>query len=698
MTQTVKLAKLKRSDKNVRTTPPKNIEAMAASIRARGIMQNLLVTAARPKGMFEIIAGDRRYLGAMMLAEAGEIDAAQYDVPVKVISGDEADLREVSLTENFQREAMTPAEECVAFQHFLKADGDIEAVARRFGQTRRFIEGRLRLANLAPPIFEALSEGRISLDLAKAYGSTEDVAKQERVFQQYGHNSYVNADSIRRAIANDSMKATDPVAVLVGADAYVAAGGRIERELFSEDGDRWTDPELAQTLAAAIMEAEAKRLGENLGVAWVRPVATTSLYGITSDLHRVVLPPAPMTQEEAERSDAIVERCEVLEEEMSDESLEPDAYGKLEEEYDALREEYEALNSKAPELTDEIKGQVGVFLTLGRDGKMVLDTTYYSEAPVRLPGDDRPVPSSPSSRETAPLPPEAVAPGGKALSARLHDELAVQRRDILAASILGDPALALDYMLFALADPTHFTRYGTTLRANHPQDPQMPKDQPATQAQQAIADAREGLDTSWTQASDPVTRFEGFRALDDDAKAAWLAIVVASSLEAKDDYNSVKTNPLHARLASILEIEPAKWWRPTSANFFDRVSKGTLLALLTQVGGAPLAARYMGSKKGEISSSCEKLFAGEAITEAETKDAALAWVPDAMRYDIASALVDESDFDEGDLDDEALDEGEGIDTEDADDGESDHVDTQDAVLPDDGTASDETDPTLIAAE
>ncbi|MFT8064031.1 ParB/Srx family N-terminal domain-containing protein, partial [Salmonella enterica subsp. enterica serovar Enteritidis] len=83
-------------------------------------MQNLLVTAARPKGMFEIIAGDRRYLGAMMLAEAGEIVAADYDVPVKIITGDEADLREVSLTENFQREQMTVAEECVAFQHFLK--------------------------------------------------------------------------------------------------------------------------------------------------------------------------------------------------------------------------------------------------------------------------------------------------------------------------------------------------------------------------------------------------------------------------------------------------------------------------------------------------------------------------------------------------------------------------------------------------
>ncbi|MFS6807266.1 hypothetical protein WHL19_14490, partial [Staphylococcus aureus] len=42
---------------------------------------------------------------------------------------------------------------------------------------------------------------------------------------------------------------------------------------------------------------------------------------------------------------------------------------------------------------------------------------------------------------------------------------------------------------------------------------------------------------------------------------------------------------------------------------------------------------YLGSKKGEISTSCEKLFAGEAITEAETKEAALAWVPDAMRFD-----------------------------------------------------------------
>ncbi len=677
MTQTVPLAKLKRSEKNVRTTPPRNIEAMASSIRARGIMQNLLVTAARPKGTYEIIAGDRRYLGAMMLADAGEIDAATYGVPVKIVSGDDADLREVSLTENFQREPMTAAEECVAFQHFLKSDGDIDAVANRFGQTRRFIEGRLRLANLAEPIFEALSEGRITLEMAKAYGSTEDQAKQERVFQQYAHSSYVNADQIRRAIVNDTMKASDPVAVLVGTDAYVAAGGKVECDLFSEDGDRWSDPELARTLAAAIMEAEAKRVGEEQGLAWVRPIATTSLYGATADLHRVTLEPAPLGEEEAARSDAIVARCETLEELMADEEMEETAYAALEEEFERLREEYQTLHSRPPVLSDEMRGKVGTFLTLGRDGKMTLETTYFSETPLQGWAGDGTSGSTRSARDTSSLPPEAVAPGGKPLSARLHDELAIQRRDILAASILADPGLALDYMLFAMTDQSRsYSRYGTTVTAGRPQDPQMPKDQPATQAQLAIAEARESLNSDWTTSSSPVERFEAFRALDDDAKASWLALTVASSLEAKPDYSSAKTNPLHARLASILEIDVAKWWRPTSANFFDRVSKGTLLALLTDVGGPVLAARYVGSKKGEISTSCEKLFAGEAITEAETKEAALAWVPDAMRFDVVAAVAD-AEFDES-VDDEASETAQddvtsGDDIEDPADGDSDEA-------------------------
>ncbi|WP_242121894.1 ParB/RepB/Spo0J family partition protein [Sphingomonas lacusdianchii] len=694
MTQTVKLAKLKQSEKNVRTTQPKNIPAMAASIRARGIIQNLLVTPSKPRGMFEVIAGERRFLGAMMLAEAGEIVAADYDVPVKIVAGDDNDLRELSLTENFQREVMTPAEECRAFQHFLQSDGDIDAVAKRFGQTRRFIEGRLRLANLAEPVFEALANGDMTLDMAKAYGSTEDRAKQERVFAQYRHSSYITADQIRRAISNDTMKATDPVAILVGADAYVAAGGRVERELFSEDGDRWSDPEIAQSLASTLMEAEAKRLGEEQGLAWIRPIATTNLYGATADLHRVALQPAPLTEAEETRAYEISERMEALTEEMSDESLEEEAYGILESEYDRLQEEYEGIHNKPPVLPDDIKGQVGTFLMLDRNGKLVLETTYYSETPLRTPGDADDAKPTGSTRDTSSLPPEAVAPGGKPLSARLHDELAVQRRDILAASILADPGLALDYALFAMVDRTrNYGRSGTTITAGRPNDPQMPADFAPTQAKITIAEAREALDTSWTEGASPVERFEAFRALGDDAKAAWLAIVVADSLEAKQDYGTVTTNPLHARLASILEIDVAKWWRPTCANFFDRVSKGTLLATLTEVGGSTLAARYLGSKKGEISTSCERLFAGEAITEAETKEAALAWVPDAMRFDVASTaeLVEDDGPDDEDAGSDVDGDPDGDDGADLDGDQSTEPGEDDA-----GAVNDDAE--LVAAE
>ena len=64
---------------------------------------------------------------------------------------------ETSLAENFHRLAMHPADGAQAFASLIKASASIEDVARRFGLTARFIEGRLRLAKLAPVVFEALS-------------------------------------------------------------------------------------------------------------------------------------------------------------------------------------------------------------------------------------------------------------------------------------------------------------------------------------------------------------------------------------------------------------------------------------------------------------------------------------------------------------------------------------------------------------
>jgi ParB family chromosome partitioning protein len=88
----------------------------------------------------------------------------------------------------------------------------------------------------------------------------------------------------------------------------------------------------------------------------------------------------------------------------------------------------------------------------------------------------------------------------------------------------------------------------------------------------------------------------------------------------------------HDHLGRLLGIDVARWWRPTGANYFDRVPKSMALAALAEVGGPTLAGRYAKAKKAELAQSCERIFSGDFIAEVEVKEAALAWVPEAMRF------------------------------------------------------------------
>lgn len=664
MIDTIKLAKLRLSPINVRQRPDDQLQIpqLAADIAARGVLQNLLVTPAKkPRGTYEVFDGGRRLRALLLLAKQGVIDASAFDVPVKVLQGDDSTLTETSTAANFQQLRMTPAEECRAFHQFIGDSGDMDAVAKRFGVTRRFVEGRLRLATLAEPIFQALADGEITLDLAKAYASTENHDKQLLVWEKYDHR-HVTADTVRRTITHEAMLAREPVALLVGAERYAAAGGKIDRDLFSEDGDRWIDPEIANHLAADIMETEAKRIGEETGLAWIRPIASAYPYNSSQGLHRVFLPQPELTDQQRSRLAAIDARRDELQEEMENEELAEGEWKALDEEDDRLAAEASAIENRAPILPDAYKPLIGTFLTLQPDGTMELHTTYFSEQPIRTPGDeadesddagegdesgDSGFAGNPRGTHKSGEPepsPDTVAPDGKALSARLYDELAMQRRDVLAAALLADPALALDYAIFCMIDQRsgHYETTGSTISADGPQDP-ISGDMPQTQARAYLAEAHDTLAADWTGHDDIIARFEAFRVLDDDSKAAWIAYIVAASLQAKNGYRNAQI-PLHNRLATILDIEPAQWWRPTSENYFDRIGKSSLLALLNDIGGPALMARHATLKKSEISASCHKLFAGNSIVEPEVRERLLAWVPDAMRFaDIPAAANDDSD-------------------------------------------------------
>lgn len=388
----IPFSKLYLSDANVRKTRNDQEDAqLSADIEARGLLQNLLVTKSKKRGQYAVIAGGRRLRAIGMIIDRGAW-AADAEVECKLLEGSEETAGEASLAENFQRVGMSPAEECRAFQHFIKEGSDIAAVAKRFGLTQRFVEGRLRLANLAAPIFEALAAGDITLEIAKAYAATDQHEVQMRVFDQMRHAYNPSADAIRRMVATGSMRGNDPIALLIGEDAYVAAGGKVERDLFSDAGeDRWIEIEIAHRLASEKMEAEAQRLTAETGLAWISPVAASNSWQARSEMgvSAVRLPPMPLTEAARARIDEIDARIDEISAIFDEGDDQDDVdFGKLEAEYEALDAERSDLNNPVRELPEEWRGEVGRFLVLTTRGEMVLEADYYSEKRLSFETDD----------------------------------------------------------------------------------------------------------------------------------------------------------------------------------------------------------------------------------------------------------------------------------------------------------------------
>jgi len=300
MIKSIPLNKLVQSPRNVRRHGDPAADAeLKASIAARGLLQNLIVRPAA-KGKFEVEAGERRRRAMLALADE-KLLARDYEVTCLVLEDSAEAAVETSLAENFHRLAMNPADEAQAFAALVSGGATVEEVARRFGLTVRFVEGRLRLATLAPVVFEALASGEITLDIAKALGATSDQDIQARVFEQVSSGYYApNPDSVRRMVLSGTVRGSDPRARLVGRDAYIAAGGWIERELFdNDDSESWVDVALLESLAAAKMEEQAKALAAEQGLAWVKSTLDPyASHDLVEGLVRLPAEPAPLSEAE----------------------------------------------------------------------------------------------------------------------------------------------------------------------------------------------------------------------------------------------------------------------------------------------------------------------------------------------------------------------------------------------------------------
>ena len=148
-------------DQPRRTFVREDIDALAASIREKGILQPIL-TRPMPgaPGEYQIVAGERRWRAAQV--------AGLRTVPVLVREFDDRQVLEIAIVENVQRTDLNPFEEALGYKSLIDKFGHTqEAVAEAVGKSRPHVANALRLLTLPQPILTMLVEGEMTAGHAR---------------------------------------------------------------------------------------------------------------------------------------------------------------------------------------------------------------------------------------------------------------------------------------------------------------------------------------------------------------------------------------------------------------------------------------------------------------------------------------------------------------------------------------------------
>lgn len=142
------------------------LNELAESIAQHGVIQPLVV---RPMldGGYQLVAGERRWRASRI--------AGLTEVPVVIKDLTDAQVAELALVENLQRENLNPIEEAVGFRELGEKFGYTqEEVAKIIGRSRSAVANSLRLLTLSDYVQTLVATGLLSAGHAKAILSVED--------------------------------------------------------------------------------------------------------------------------------------------------------------------------------------------------------------------------------------------------------------------------------------------------------------------------------------------------------------------------------------------------------------------------------------------------------------------------------------------------------------------------------------------
>lgn len=152
------------------------LNELAASIKMHDIIQPLTVSKLS-NGKYRLIAGERRYRASKI--------AGLKDVPVYIRQANDAELLELALLENLQREDLNAIEIGLSYKRMMEElSYTQEQVAERMGKERSTITNYIRLLKLPPDIQLAVRGNIISMGHARALITIETIDKQLFIFKE----------------------------------------------------------------------------------------------------------------------------------------------------------------------------------------------------------------------------------------------------------------------------------------------------------------------------------------------------------------------------------------------------------------------------------------------------------------------------------------------------------------------------------
>jgi ParB family transcriptional regulator, chromosome partitioning protein len=243
---------------NPRHVSDVDVKDLVAQISTNGFTDALWVRKVADGFSFEIIDGSRRFAALKQLNWADPI-------PVDVIDADDARARELALGANVARRDLSPADEAEAFTALYKGRLDAGEIAARFATTKKLVRQRIAIGSLPAVIIDALRQGVIDVDVAEAFTVNPSSERQLEVF---GEGRNLTEWSVRRQLTEDAIADTDHRFNFVGHDAYVAAGGTINEDLFGNTSFI-TDAALLQRLFDEKVATTTQGLKDK-GWKWVK--------------------------------------------------------------------------------------------------------------------------------------------------------------------------------------------------------------------------------------------------------------------------------------------------------------------------------------------------------------------------------------------------------------------------------------------